>query len=187
LKKGFYVIERGFHKALNKYLEHCTSNYIREKIVKYGFKNYRDKVFDFIDAVPSTKDKTLNKWADEANFSFRNQEYNVDMSVNQINTDIDFDHLFKIRKEIKYQDYFIGTIHSAKGKTFEAVLLILSEHAGQSLYKNIIFPNNRKILSSPQKEELRNVYVAITRPKIILLIAVPQSDCDFWQQKLLLN
>ena len=69
----------------------------------------------------------------------------------------------------------------------DAVLLVLSEHAGHSKYKNILFPNSKKPLTPTQMEELRNVYVAITRPKKILVIAAPQSDCDIWKRKLSLN
>lgn len=187
LKKGFQTIERGCHKALNKDLRHCSSGYIKEEIEKLGFKNYRDKVFKFIDAIPSTKGKTLKRWVNESNASFSNGGYQVNISVNQNNANIEFDSLFKITRETKDLNYFIGTIHSAKGKTFEAVLLVLRDKAGSSKYKNILFPPNNKSLSSGQWEELRNIYVAITRPKKILVIAVPRSDCDDWKKKLLLN
>ncbi|MDI6767379.1 MAG: ATP-dependent helicase [Bacteroidota bacterium] len=187
IKKGFKTIERGYHKAIDKDLKHCSTDYIKKKIEESGFKEYRDKVFEFINLLPSTKNATLKQWIENANKVLHEKKYSIKLSVIQPKADIDFDKLFKISKEIKHPDYFIGTIHSAKGKTFEAVLVVLNKKPGKASYYSTMLPRDYSSLSSTDREELRNVYVAITRPKKILVIAVPQIDCDVWKQKLSLN
>lgn len=64
-------------------------------------------------------------------------------------------------------DYFNSTIHSVKGRTFKAVLLIIGSHG--KLTSNML--NNKPIDS----EEIRTAYVAMTRAKQVLILAVPKS------------
>jgi len=89
---------------------------------------------------------------------------------------LNFDELFALNeKKIFEKDYLIGNVHSIKGETFDAVLFIVRDSTTyRKLYKNII---NDKI------EELRIVYVAITRPRKILVIAVPKKDKPYWENK----
>lgn len=63
------------------------------------------------------------------------------------------------------QPIIVETIHAAKGKTYDAVLLALSRHP----------PCTPKRLSEagPDSEELRTAYVAMTRPRSILVVAMP--------------
>lgn len=69
-------------------------------------------------------------------------------------------------KSIEY-DYQNATIHSVKGCTFKAVLLIVSSHG--KLTSNVI---NSKPVDS---EEIRTAYVAMTRAKQVMIVAVPNT------------
>lgn len=60
----------------------------------------------------------------------------------------------------------VDTIHSAKGKTYEAVLLALPAR-GDCTPKELAE-------ASPRHECLRTVYVAMTRPRELLVVAVPE-------------
>lgn len=64
---------------------------------------------------------------------------------------------------------YMGTIHSAKGKTYEAILVVIPEHHAAK--------GNIKELAtvSDGHEEIRTVYVAMTRPRKLLIIAVPDN------------
>ena len=66
-------------------------------------------------------------------------------------------------------DIYCGTIHSAKGKTFDNVLLILNSHSLKNLKEGI------KLI---EYEELRNVFVGMSRAKNGLWIAVPENDFE---------
>lgn len=65
------------------------------------------------------------------------------------------------------KDYLNSTIHAVKGRTFEGVLLKLETNG--KLTSNII--NKRDI----ESEEIRTAYVAMTRAKKILMIAIPNT------------
>jgi len=88
------------------------------------------------------------------------------------------DDAFATQPRSETERYTIGTVHSIKGETFMAVLL-LAKHKGANgqIYESIL---NDRISTN---EELRTVYVAITRPRKILVIAVPHSDIESWKTK----
>jgi len=70
-----------------------------------------------------------------------------------------------------------GTIHSVKGRSLDAVFLVLkSKGAAGRKYVNLL---GSDLL---QEEELRIVYVAATRARKALAIAVPQADLDQWRE-----
>ncbi len=62
----------------------------------------------------------------------------------------------------------IGTIHSAKGKTYEAVLYIVPFRARKGTAKQLAE-------RPPDDEEIRTAYVAMTRPRTLLVVAVPKN------------
>jgi len=66
---------------------------------------------------------------------------------------------------------FVTTIHQAKGKTFDSVLLVLAEkNQGQ----NICLSNIERPNGIPD-EKKRLIYVAMSRPRYQLVIAVPKG------------
>jgi superfamily I DNA/RNA helicase len=75
--------------------------------------------------------------------------------------------------------FTLQTVHAAKGQSLEAVLLILKKKAGRTKY----YVN---LLGHPitDNEELRIVYVAMTRAKRTLEIAVPTEDVTVWKTNL---
>jgi DNA helicase-2/ATP-dependent DNA helicase PcrA len=68
------------------------------------------------------------------------------------------------------EDIMVETIHAAKGKTYDAVMVALSNR-GKATVKQIA------TLTSAD-EELRNVYVAMTRPRKLLVVAIPDNTSE---------
>lgn len=68
------------------------------------------------------------------------------------------------------RDYLSATIHSVKGCTFNAVLLIIGTHG--KLTSNMI---NKKAIDT---EEIRTFYVAATRAKKLFVLAIPDTIKD---------
>ncbi|MDP4010090.1 MAG: ATP-dependent helicase [Candidatus Shapirobacteria bacterium] len=68
----------------------------------------------------------------------------------------------------------VSTIHGVKGKTFDSVFIILnSSSSGQSISINdYVQP------TSLPNEKQRLLYVAMSRPKHLLVIGIPSSTCD---------
>ncbi len=181
-RRGFRSIERGYHKAVEPGLKFCSEEFINNKIEELGFKSYRNKIFQFANLLPPTREAVLKQWIAEANQLLLSDKINIKLSTHAKKSDVAIKNLFKMDAQPSNAECFLGTIHSAKGKTFEAVMLVLAHKAGNSNYETLLFP--KKTLSSKQKEELRTVYVAMTRPRKILWIAVPESDCEVWRKKL---
>ena len=91
--------------------------------------------------------------------------------------------LYYFDKENINNDLTISTIHSAKGRTYEAVMLIIKQR-GKLTFNSLNKEDN-------ETEEIRTAYVAMTRPQKILIMALPKSvkknfykstkfDKNFW-------
>ncbi|MEA3360033.1 MAG: 3'-5' exonuclease [Thermodesulfobacteriota bacterium] len=75
-------------------------------------------------------------------------------------------------------------VHSVKGETFEAVLLFLKQKGVRKHYKTLLNGNKR----TTDSEELRIVYVGVTRPRKLLVMAVPiEEDKLYWENRLKKN
>lgn len=75
-----------------------------------------------------------------------------------------------------------STIHGVKGATFEAVLLFLKNQGGSTHYHTYVKDDNRNLMDD-NTEEQRIVYVAITRPRKLLVVAAPNDHIDEWLKK----
>ncbi len=182
--EGYKNLERGYHKYMNEINSRVSKMHIESEIEKIGYKEYRNKIFDFIDLLPITIGTSLYEWINATNKIILSKGLKNELKIDFSKSKKQFDELFGLAPITKDKDYFIGTIHSAKGKTFEAVLLIVGHKAKTTNYCNILDPIKNKSLSNEQAEELRNIYVAVTRPSKILIIAVPENDCEVWKKKL---
>ena len=150
-------------------------------IDKNGIKEYRDNLFELIELMPTTKQKTLNEWINETNTLF--SKFKIKFQVEADNGNIQINQLFG--NNMNHGDvhpFYFGTVHSAKGKTFEAVLLLLGKKAGMN-YVNML-SRDFNTLKPAYQEELRIVYVGITRPRKVLMLAVPEDDVNEWKNKL---
>lgn len=175
-KKGFSLIERGYHK-MHEEQAYVSTELIKSKIQSFGFRNYRDTLFQFIQKLPKTN-CTLLRWIELS----RINGHNFPINRNQAN--ISISNLFHEENTASSDiPKFFKTIHSVKGMTLEAILVFLKKKV-KSNYVTLLRKNYND-LASPDQEELRIVYVACTRPKKLLWIAVPIEDVDAWKNKLL--
>lgn len=177
--KGYKLLEKGLLYAIT---ENRTKDvfdieeYIKDLIVRYGsFKKYREKIFSIINRIPSTINRNLTEWIQEVNNLIIKD---IVLSVETGEEDIIIEDLFDDFPKISFP-YYCDTIHSAKGKTFEAVLVFLGKKDGKN-YTTML--NNFEKMS--QEEALRIVYVAISRPRKILIIATPEEDVSCWKTHL---
>jgi UvrD-like helicase family protein len=170
-RKGFGLIEKAIVKALSS--SHYCSNRDLECVVELnGFVNFRKGVYELLSMLPDT-DCTIGEWIDDANSIFKDDDLEINLKIKKSKGYLSFDQLFGLdNKSITESDYRIGTIHSIKGETFEAVLVILKTKGIGAMYKTML--NNNIQISD--EEELRIVYVGITRPRQLLLLAVPDEE-----------
>jgi superfamily I DNA/RNA helicase len=182
IKKGFQFIEKAFLKMLSGKTV-CTKDDIAKRTDDIGLFSHRKQIFEIINMLPAIN-CTIGDWIKKANKYFACREVDKTLSIKSTYENYTFDQLFNEENEVlEEKDYRLGTVHSVKGETFEAVLLFLKKKGPRSSYYNTLIVNN----SSPSNhEELRIVYVGMTRPRKLLVLAVPdEENSKIWKSILL--
>lgn len=179
IKRALELAEKGLLQFFITNRTHFTNkseveNYIRKVM---PIDKWRKFVFDFCRSMPSS-DKELDIWKKSINQLIINASLKYSIQVRsgvEIKTKTR-DKAFKdfLKQPVKnfYAtsfecEYLNSTIHAVKGRTFEAVLLLIDSRG--KLTTNMI--NNKPI----ESEEIRTAYVAMTRAKQILVVAIPKS------------
>ena len=173
---GLSLIEKGCYK-ITKQVRYVPASTMRREIAEVGFRRHRAEMFDFIQKLPSTND-TLSNWITEL------QQIGINLPVELDKANVSIESLFReANHQLRQARPYLKTIHSVKGMTLEAILVFLSKKAVHTNYTTIL--NDSVRYNIHNNEELRIVYVACTRPKKLLWIAVPSDDIDCWKNKLL--
>lgn len=159
-----------------------TPSMKKEYIDEFGFFEMRQLCFNLIELMPPIVNITLNEWI----FKFKTKLKKSDLfikrkllrKIRRINEHIIISDLFE--NADTYQKYSLSTIHKVKGETFDAALLILkTKPNNEKGYKKIVKEFKE---TGVLTEELRNIYVAITRPRKILVIYAPKSHEKMWYE-----
>jgi len=182
--KGYKLLEQATYKALTG-SNYCSQEDLKNLISKNGFIEFRSYIHLVAQILPSTDQETLNNWIQSSNELLKKNDIPITLEIKSTKGNIYFDDLFKSTKENKLElNYRLGTVHSVKGETFEAALLFLKQRGKGSFYKTML----RKGAKTSDEEELRIVYVGMTRPRKLLTIAVPDKEnLTAWKGRLLNN
>ena len=181
MKKGAQLIEKAYIKMMSDNAV-CTPIDIEKRINAVGFSTHRKEVFRVLSLLPKTT-CSIGKWVLITNERFVSNGITSSLAINDSMRDVAFEQIFRNENEsLQCRDYRLGTVHSVKGETFEAVLLFLKQKGFGPYYKNLI----RDGTSVSENEELRIVYVGLTRPRKLLVLAVPDDENkQAWESKLL--
>lgn len=201
-KDGFRKIEKGFVKYMFG-RQYCTKDQLQDITERIGFANWRKSIYQLINTIPKAEGLLL-EWIETINnqpdvrkcfikltkqmkvTGLKTLRSSFRLKVDEDKGKVTFKDLFAEQIRNLSAPYHIGTVHSVKGETFEAILLFLGNKAGNSLYRNFI-QKDINTLAVKAQEEIRIVYVAMTRPRKILVIAVPSDeDLKAWEKKLCL-
>lgn len=174
VKEGFELLEKAY---LSKSGNFVSKELINSSIEEKGLLKYRHDILKFIHELPMVKPTdNINDWINLVNS-------NLDLGIKLKNiSDTKFQGLFKniqLNLEHSNKDSHYGTIHSVKGKSFRAVLLILKEKPPNAKKYSKLFEQYNLL----KEEELRIPYVAMTRAKEILWIMIPKSEKKSWVRK----
>jgi DNA helicase II / ATP-dependent DNA helicase PcrA len=172
LKDGYKLIEKGYNKWESG-LAYISSKYLKEKVNREGYKKYRGSIFNFLDELPEISEKDLNTWITEIK-----EKLGYDFKINSGKGNILISSLFHGHNDKDLPSY-INTIHSVKGKSLDAILVFLKKDSATKDYKNLLNTNLKK--DKKDMEEIRVVYVACSRPRKLLWIAVPNQDVELWK------
>lgn len=179
-REGLWLLEKGLLKLKNPSFQYVSKTDIRNRINELGFRGYRKELFHFINLLPEIGQQTLSEWIAQTNPILTSEGYSV-LDVKRSKAKTLIGNLFLEEANIGVQ-YSIGTIHSVKGQTYDAVLLFLKMKAGQSNYSTLLCNLTNQSLTRAQREEIRLVYVACSRARRLLWIAVPNCDQDIWNK-----
>lgn len=184
LFEGFNYLEKAFIKLKYDATDNIEEK-IREEIRFCGICNHRENVYNFIKLFPEIRNnQNIQDWINKSNEIL--SDYGSDFSLNvlgrkggEVLSDfLTFDMVF-VESISNERDYYLGTIHSVKGESYDAVLVILnSRFSNEKNYVNMLNDGD----SLKNSEGLRVVYVAITRPRKLLRIAVPKDDLLEWKK-----
>ncbi len=186
-KDAFHLLEKAVCSIKNN-KNFCTNEELESVIKEYGFIQWRKEIYNLIQLLPDTKLK-LGEWKEQSNKKLEENnsvisEMNFQLNIKRNSakykySEMEFDKIFS-KEEVRINEnkYTIGTVHSVKGETFKGVLLFVKENRGnRKKYEDIL---NSRI---EDNEELRIIYVAITRPSKILVIAMSEGDKNVWKSK----
>lgn len=87
----------------------------------------------------------------------------------------------KLAERQNKDEPFYSTIHGVKGSSFEAVLLFLKKKGSRGIQYNTYIADYTKSLKDDNTEEIRIAYVAVSRPKRLLMVAVPGDHYEVWK------
>lgn len=183
INKGFSLIERAYLRKL-KGKNVCMQEDIRQRIEEVGFVEHRKEIYKILTILPST-DCNIRDWIKKANDNFNSNDLDIFLSIKSTAADAPFDQLFRDGKVASQtREYRLGTVHSVKGETLEATLLFLGKKGKGAYYKTMLRDN----ICISDNEELRIVYVGMTRPRKLLVLAVPdEENKQAWITKLSLE
>ncbi len=175
--RGQNILEKAYVKIKNK-KSICSEQELSLFIHKVGYREFKLSVHNFINGLPKVDEDTkINEWLTLSNQFLESIDPQYVLKIKPISNDCTFGALFSFYKE-KVESFpcKLSTIHGIKGETYEAVLVLLRKGSGdRKHYKTIL--NAKETVET--NEELRIVYVAITRPRQIVLLGV-QNGIDEW-------
>lgn len=182
-KGGFKAIEKAILKQVNN-LQFCSEDLIARMIDKLGYINFKSRIFSFVNLLPATN-TTLGIWIDETNRKLAENNFNFQLNITNAGRNYSFEQVFQNEQEkTSVRNYRLGTVHSVKGETFDATLLILKTKGIGKAYRTILRDN----ISITESEEMRIAYVGMTRPRKILVVAVPnEANKTAWETKMNIN
>lgn len=180
-KHGFDLVLKAVIKRANHF-QYCSAEDVDKFVEKHGFIEVRKYVFRLLSRLPKT-DCSIGVWVETANKALKQEHIEIEFKIKVSHEHLLLHDLFA-RDKTQTREYRLGTIHSVKGETFEAVLVILKKKGLGAYYKTLL----QQKVSIQDSEELRIVYVGITRPRKLLMLAVPDlENKSVWENMLISN
>ncbi len=166
---------------------YCSDDDLKVFVDKYGRLQWRQDLYELLTLLPAT-DRPLGEWIEQANTSIKGKwldklgELAIKGGANHATyAQMNIQALFMASDTASCsRPHRVSTIHSAKGETIDAVLVTLKEKAADSRRYALMLDKGEPILAN---EELRIVYVGITRAKRLLVLGVPEKSRGAWERK----
>lgn len=194
-KKAYQEASKASYNMI--FSEDVDEYIMKQKICEYTDEDlWKDYIIDILVNMPSIE-IGIAKWVNEFMDSYCSisAKYNYTASP-----DKELQNVFKIKqrdskipcfKQIPLRKYFEkkeednytrASIHGVKGESYDAVLIYIKSHSGNTIYPKLLMEG------SLNQEMMRIAYVAMTRPRRLLMIAMPDTKgietCERFSEKL---
>lgn len=158
----------------------ASSQEIDNYVEDFGYMKFNILLIKIMKSIPVIGKNKLSIWV-TSSMDILQKEFNILPTYKKKYKDLLLCENFKSEIAKKtYKGCHLSTIHKVKGETYDAVLVILKSKGIGKTYINLINEGTETY----QNEELRNVYVAVTRPRLMLKLAVPsEKDFESWNKK----
>jgi len=174
-----------------------TSELADDFVERHGFGATRAAVFGLLNSLPEASGM-LSRWCLAAHPEFERFcrcflkiEAPCELKVKtgrehqEYYNSLDFlDEFSDELDDANTTDYHVGTVHSVKGWTVDALLLVLKKQEPKTPYYPKLVKERMANRACEMQEAIRILYVAFTRPKKLLTIAVPTSELEKWREVL---
>ncbi len=177
-KKAYDFCEQALYSILIDDINKATANIPEEieRIIPYT--SWVECVFNLVCELPNSN-LSLKVWVESLRTHLNSITYPLEFraghGINEIIQIKTRDKKSPLFKEIPFVDFFqkklktdvtFSSIHGVKGETFEAILLYSPSTKGNTI--------TRKLLTNGElnSEQMRTAYVAMTRPKKYLAVAL---------------
>ena len=169
----FYLTYIGYDKYVNKW---SVRQYEQDND-KFAFRN---EMMNYMILIPDFSDITLKKWIGLINENFVANGIDIEVPIEdfkgktkKVTTVISriYDN-----KSVTDLNVTYSTVHGVKGKTYKAVMLVLKSRPPKGSYRKLIENGNFK------DEEIRIIYVAMSRAADALWLVVPEKSESIWKE-----
>ncbi len=190
--------QEGSKAAYNIIFDANDDDYtMKQKIREYTDEaTWKDFVIDILIAMPDVGIE-IGEWVEKSSDVFKSicDKYGYEISINGNLKDI-----FKIKrsdkkvpnfKQIPLRKYFEkkiegkytrSSIHGVKGESYDAVLIYVKSRTGSTITPKLLMEG------SLNQELMRLAYVAMTRPRRLLMLAMPDTkgirNCGRFSEKM---
>lgn len=173
-KASFYMI---FNEDVDEYI-------MKQKICKYNDEDlWKDYLIDILTNMPDIE-MGIAEWTDKFAVIYCTISSKHGYSISSEKAP---NSVFKIKrsdkqtphfKQIPLRKYFEkkkvdkytrSSIHGVKGESYDAVLIHIRSRSGNTIYPKLLIQGNL------DQEMMRIAYVAMTRPRRLLMIAMPDT------------
>lgn len=184
-KGGLRLVERAaFHRAKGHSAFRMAE--LADHAMSVGVDRWQGSLFAMLKALPNTDGLPISEWVQRANGTLDHSKWfqGHTLALKQdrrpnVYSALTFSDVFAAPEPSARDSAMTGTIHSAKGRSLEAVFLALKTRGASG-------PSYTNLLATDllQEEELRIIYVAVTRARKVLGIAVPANSLRVWRRLL---
>lgn len=194
-KKAYESTEKATY---NMIFNEDADRYVMQQKIRENTteESWKDFIIEILVNMPDV-DMEIAEWVNDFSVDFA--EYCKKYKY-EISSDKDIKTTFKIKrsdtktpnfKKIALKNYFEkkkedkytrSSIHGVKGESYEAVLVYIKSRTGNTLTPKLLMEGELG------QELMRLAYVAMTRPKRLLMLAMPDTegikDCDRFSEEL---